>query len=76
MTSNSQEIVQPVQHDFPALVVYVTGPAARGQTVYAVEVTLFRRLRALGTPLLRLFFVTRAAVRPARARRRDLLALE
>jgi len=65
MTSNSQEIVQQVQHDFQALVAYVTGPAARVQTAYAVELTLFRRLLALGTMLLRLFFVTRAAVRPA-----------
>ena len=49
LTSNSAEIVQQVQQDFPALVVYVTGAEARGQTVDTVEVTLFRRLRAPST---------------------------
>jgi hypothetical protein len=65
MTSNSDEIVQQVQQDFQALVAYVTGGAARTQIAYTVELTLFRRLLALGAALLRLFFVTRAAVRPA-----------
>jgi hypothetical protein len=65
MTSNSQEIAQQVQHDFRALLAYVTGPEARTQTAYTTESTLFRRLLASGTMLLRLFFVTRAAVRPA-----------
>lgn len=64
MTSNSDVIVQQVQQDFQALVAYVTGAEARGQTAYTVELTLFRRLLALGAVLLRLFFVTRAAVRP------------
>lgn len=66
MTSNSDQIVQQVQHDFHALVAYVTGADARAQTAYTVELTLFRRLLALGAALLRLFFVTRAAMRPAR----------
>jgi hypothetical protein len=65
MTSNSDEIVQQVQQDFHALVAYVTGAEARGQTAYTVELTLFRRLLARGAVWLRLFFVTRAAVRPA-----------
>jgi hypothetical protein len=65
MTSNSDEIVQQVQQAFQALVAYVTGAEARGQTAYTVELTLFRRLLALGAVLLRLFCVTRAAVRPA-----------
>jgi len=47
MTSNSGEIVQRVQQDFQALVAYVTGAEARGQTAYTVELTLFRRLLAL-----------------------------
>jgi hypothetical protein len=42
-----------------------TGPDARTQTAYTVELTLFRRLLALGAALLRLFFLTRAAARPA-----------
>jgi hypothetical protein len=65
MASNSNQIVQYVQQEFQALVAYVTGPEARVQTAYTVEWTLFRRLLALGATLLRLFFVTRAAVRPA-----------
>jgi hypothetical protein len=54
-----------VQHDFQNLVAYVKGPEARVQTASTVELTLFRRLLALGAALLRLFFVTRAAVRPS-----------
>jgi hypothetical protein len=64
MTSNPELIVQQLQHDFQNLLAYVTGPEARWQTAYTVELTLFRRLLALGAALLRLFFVTRAAVRP------------
>ena len=64
MTSNSEEIVQQVQHEFQNLLTYVTGPDARSQTAYTVELTLFRRLLALGAVLLRLFLVTRAAGRP------------
>jgi len=63
--SNAAPIVQQVQQDFQALLAYLTGPAAQTQTAYTVEVTLFRRLLALGAALLRLFFITRAAARPA-----------
>ena len=65
MISNSEQIVQQVQQDFQAPVAYVTGADVRAQTAYTVELTLFRRLLALGAALLRLFFVTRAAVRPS-----------
>jgi hypothetical protein len=65
MTSNPESIAQQVQHDFQNLLAYVTGPEARSQTAYTVELTLFRRLLALGAALLRWFFGTRAAVRPA-----------
>jgi hypothetical protein len=65
MTSNPEPIVQQLQHEFQNLLVYVTGPDAGSQTAYTVELTLFRRLLALGAALLRLFFVTRAAGRPA-----------
>jgi hypothetical protein len=41
------------------------GPDARSHPAYPVELPLFRRLLALGAARLRLFFVTRAAVRPA-----------
>ena len=65
MTSNPEPIVQQLQDEFQNLLAYVTGPDARAQTAYSVESTLFRRLLALGAALLRLFFVTRATVRPA-----------
>jgi hypothetical protein len=65
MTSNPEPIVQQLQCEFQNLLAYVTGPGAGSQMVYTVELTLFRRLLALGAALLRLFFVTRAAVRLA-----------
>ena len=65
MPSNAAPIVQQVQQDFQALVAYLTGPEAQTQTAYTVELTLFRRLLALGAALLRLFFVAQAADRPA-----------
>jgi hypothetical protein len=65
MTSNPESMVQHVQHEVQNLLTDVTGPEARSETAYTVELTLFRRLRALGAALLRLFLVTRAAVRPA-----------
>jgi hypothetical protein len=65
MASNSDEIVQQVPDEFQNLLADVTGPDARVQTAYTVELSLFRRVLALGAALLRLFVVTRAAVRPA-----------
>jgi len=65
MPSNSDPIVQQLRRDFDTLLAYVTGPASHGQTAYTVELTLFRQVLALGAALLRLFFVTRAATRPA-----------
>jgi hypothetical protein len=62
MTSNSESIVQHVQHEFQQLIAYVT--AAEARTAYEVERTLFRQLLALGVALLRLFFLTRAAAQP------------
>src|SRR5262245_47013032 len=63
--SNAAPIVQQVQQDFQALLAYLTGPEARTQTAYTVEVTVFRRLLSLGAALLQLFFLARAAERPA-----------
>ncbi len=65
MPSNSEPIVQQVRQDFEALLAYVTGAETRTQTAYSVELTLFRRVLALGAALLHLFFLTRAAQRPA-----------
>jgi len=62
---NSDQIVQQIHHDFKDLVEYVTGEASQSRTAYEVELTLFRRLLALGAQLLRLFFVQRATVRPS-----------
>jgi len=64
MASNTEPIVQQLQQDFQALLGYVTGPEAQTQSAYSVELTLFRRVLALGAALLQLFFVSRAAVRP------------
>jgi hypothetical protein len=65
MTSNPEPIVQQLQHEFQNLLIYVRGPNAGSQVAYTVELTLFRRLLALGAALWRLFFVTRAAGHPA-----------
>ncbi len=65
MPANSDAIVQQVRDDFQALLAYVSGPEAHSQTAYSVELTLFRRLLALGATLLRIFFLSRAAARPA-----------
>jgi len=65
MPSNADPIVAQIRDDMQALITYVTGPDAGGQTAYTVELTLFRRLLALGAALLRLFFLTRVAERPA-----------
>jgi hypothetical protein len=48
MTSNPESIVQQLHHEFQNLLAYVSGPEARSQTAYSVELTLFRRLLALG----------------------------
>lgn len=64
MSANSSQIIDQLHHDFQSLVEYVTGEDAQSRTAYEVELTLFKRLLALGTLLLRLFFVQRAAVRP------------
>jgi len=64
MAPNRDLIVQHIQQDFQALLTYVTGPEAQTQTASTLELTLFRRLLALGAALLRLFFLTCAAERP------------
>jgi len=66
MSSNSAEIVQQIHQDFKDLIEYVTDEASRSRTAYEVELTLFRRLLALGAQLLSLFFVQRAANRPSK----------
>jgi hypothetical protein len=63
MSSNPDEIVAQMQQDFHQLIAYVR--SAQTRTATEVERTLFQRLLALGLQLLRLFFLTRAALRPA-----------
>jgi len=65
MSSNPDEIVQQMHTDFQSLIAYVRDAESRTRTAAEVECTLFRRLLALGLELLRLFFLTRAAVRPS-----------
>jgi hypothetical protein len=65
MSSNSVQIVQQLHRDFQELVEYVTNAESQSRTAYEIELTLFRRLLALGAALLRLFFVQRAATRPS-----------
>ena len=65
MSSNPDEIVQQMHRDFQSLIAYVRDAESRTRTAAEVECTLFRRLLALGLELLRLFFLTRAAVRPS-----------
>lgn len=64
MSSNSVQIIHQLHRGFQELVEYVTGEESQSRTAYQVELTLFKRLLALGAELLRLFFIQRAAVRP------------
>jgi hypothetical protein len=65
MSSNSTQIIHQLRCEFQELIEYVTGDGSHTRTAYEVELTLFRRLLALGAKLLYLFFVQRAAVRPS-----------
>ncbi|HEX5501624.1 MAG TPA: ISKra4 family transposase [Thermomicrobiales bacterium] len=65
MTTNAEAIVAQISEEFQGLVASVTGPDAGQATAHPVELTLFRRLLALGGLLLRVFFLTRATARPA-----------
>jgi len=65
MSSNTSEIIHQLGRDFQELIEYVTGEESQSRTAYEVELTLFRKLLALGAQLLRLFFLQRASVRPS-----------
>jgi hypothetical protein len=64
MPSTAEPIIVEVQRQFQELVAYVTGPDTRASTAYDVELTLFRRLLAVGRLLVQAFFLTRAQERP------------
>ena len=57
MSSNSAQIVHDLHRGFQELIEYVTDTESRSRTAYEVELSLFRRLLALGAQLLRLFFI-------------------
>ncbi len=65
MSSTAESMITQLETQFQDLLRYVTGPETTTSTADAVELTLFRRLLALGAQLLRAFFVTRATPRPA-----------
>ncbi len=65
MPPTAEPMIAQVRQQFQGLVAYVTGLETRASTADEVELALFRRLLALGAALLRLFFVTGAAARPA-----------
>jgi hypothetical protein len=44
-------MVQQLHHEFPHLLAYVSGPEARSQTAYSMELTRFRRRLAVGAAL-------------------------
>jgi hypothetical protein len=48
MTSNPESIVPQLHHEFHNLLAYVSGPEARSQTAYRVELPLCRRRLAVG----------------------------
>ncbi len=75
MAPNTETIVPQLRRDFEALVEYVTGPESVSQDVYRVERYLFQQLLVLGAALLKLFFRTRTAVRPATPTSSDGLAM-
>lgn len=64
MSSTTAPIIAQVQQQFQELVTLVSGPDNHQHTAGTIERMIFRRLLALGLGLLRLFFLTRAAVRP------------
>ena len=53
------------EQQYRALVAYVTGAESRTARAYEVELRVFRSVLALGRTLVRLFFESRAATRPA-----------
>jgi hypothetical protein len=68
MAADSGDIVDRVvqlEEGFLALRLLVTGPEAATATAADMELRLFRELLTMGRRLLELFFLTRAASRPA-----------
>ena len=62
--SIAQRQVEGTQQ-YGELLAYVTGAGSRTATAYEVEERIFRSVLAMGRTMLRLFFESRAAARPA-----------
>jgi hypothetical protein len=67
MSTNPSPSASELQRDFQEMIALVTGGRAYTLTADEVERDLLSRLLALGAKLLRLFFVTRAGIRPTAA---------
>ncbi len=65
MSSTTDPIIAQVRAEVEGLLGLVMGPASERQSAAGIELALFRRLLGLGSLLLRLFFETRGAVKPA-----------
>ena len=69
MTTTAEQSIAQRQGEgeqqYGELLAYVTGADSRTATAYEVEERIFRSVLAMGRTLLRLFFESRAATRPA-----------
>jgi hypothetical protein len=65
MATTAEQSITQSAAQYRDLVTYVTGAASRTASAYDVELRVFRGVLALGGTLLRLFFESRAAERPA-----------
>src|SRR2546421_4013138 len=65
MTPPAEQSIAQGDEQYRALLNYVTGAGSRTASAYDVELRVFRGVLALGGTLLRLFFESRAATRPA-----------
>lgn len=65
MAPTAPESIAQGEEQYRELLAYVTGAASRTASAYDAEVRIFRGVLALGRSLLRVFFESRAATRPA-----------
>lgn len=65
MSPTAEQSIAQGEAQYRELLGYVTGASTRSARAYDVEVRVFRGVLALGKTLLRLFFESRAAERPA-----------
>ena len=65
MAPTAEQSIAQGDEQYRELLAYVTGAGSRTASAYEVELRIFRGVLALGRTLLRLFFESRAATRPA-----------